>query len=334
MSLSEFELIRKYFDIADLAPEKNEILLGIGDYSALINIPGANELAISTDVLVESVHFPANAEPAKIASRALAVNLSDLAAMGAEPLCFTLGLVLAEADESWLKSFSEGLVKTARQFNIALVGGDVSKGPTTIAIQVQGLTISGKALRRSGANPGDQIYVTGNLGDGAIALASLGIPGHLGDSFKLKQEQPSSSCSQYFEKAYYTPEPRIEFAMQCAEFISSAIDVSDGLLGDLGHICDSSKVGARIIVDDLPFSDSASCCVSAENLLRAALFGGDDYELCVTVAKDEQEHFQLKARETQTKVTLIGEIVEGNAISCFNAAGVEVQLDENAYEHF
>lgn len=334
MRLSEFELIRKYFNTANLAFEKNEVLLGIGDDAALLNLTKEQELAISTDVLVESVHFPAGAEPAKIASRALAVNLSDLAAMGAKPLCFTLGLVLADANESWINSFSRGLAKTARQFNIALVGGDVSKGPTTIAIQVQGLTRPGKALRRDGARLGDQVYVTGDLGDGAIALASLGIPTHLGDTFLFNENQPSSACSQYLEKAYYEPEPRIEFARLCAEFINSAIDVSDGLLGDLGHICKSSGMGARINIEDIPFSDSARCCVTSENLLRAALYGGDDYELCVTVAEDKREQFLLKARESRTKITCIGEIVEGNTISFLNTAGAEIPLEQSAYEHF
>ncbi|NKB35135.1 MAG: thiamine-phosphate kinase [Pseudomonadales bacterium] len=334
MSLSEFEIIQKYFQTADLAVSREEILLGIGDDSAILSLAAEDQLLISTDVLVDSVHFPSDANPEKIATRALAVNLSDLAAMGAEPLCFTLGLVLADASESWLQQFSQGLIKLARQYNIALIGGDLSKGPTTIAIQVHGIAKSGKALRRDAANVGDLIFVTGCLGDGAIALASMGLPSHLGASFQLEQDQPSSNCASYFEQAYFEPQPRIEFALQCGDYISSAIDISDGLIGDIGHICTNSRVGAALNVAEFPYSDSATCCVSTDNLLRAALFGGDDYELCVTVAKHDREKFQARAEEANTRISCIGEITEDRKVRCYSGTGEEIPLNENAYRHF
>lgn len=334
MKLSEFEIIRNYFQSAELAIEKDEILLGIGDDAAVLNFSSDDQIVISTDVLVKSIHFPAFANPADIASRALLVNLSDLAAMGAEPLCFTLGLVLDDASESWLQSFSQGLSKIAQRYKIALIGGDISRGSTVIAVQVYGLTKPGKLLRRDGASAGDLIYVTGNLGDGAIALASLGFTTHFSDAFKLKDKQPSQACAQYFERAYYEPEPRVEFAKQAAEYISSAIDISDGLIGDLGHICRCSGVGALLKVHDLPHSDSARCCVSRENLMLAALYGGDDYELCVTVAQKNQHQFTANAEEANTKVTCIGEIIEGDLIYSLSESGEECPIEDKAYQHF
>lgn len=334
MSLSEFEIIQKYFQIEDLSLSREEVVLGIGDDGAILDLPAQDQLVISTDVLVDSVHFPSDSNPEQIATRALAVNLSDLAAMGAEPLCFTLGLVLADASKSWLQQFSQGLIKIARRYNIALVGGDLSKGPTTIAIQVHGITRKGKALRRDTARVDDLIFVTGCLGDGAIALSSMGLPSHLGDSFQLEPDQPSRNCANYFEQAYFAPQPRIEFAQHCGDFITSAIDISDGLIGDIGHICTKSGVGAKLYAGKFAFSDSANCCVSPENLLRAALYGGDDYELCVTVAKDAEKEFLAKAKEANTPVSCIGEITTDSIVRCLSNNGEEIPLEESAYRHF
>lgn len=334
MSLSEFDIIKKYFQAPSLALNKPEVVLGVGDDAALISVPSEDQLAISTDVLVESVHFPIGADPAKIATRALAVNLSDLAAMGARPLCFSLGLVLPEVSEVWLAKFSEGLSELAQRFDIALIGGDLSRGPTTIAIQVQGTVPEGTALRRDSAQIGDAIFVTGSLGDGVIALASMGLPTHLGNSFQLESSPPAAKCKEYFENAYFSPEPKIEFAQACSEFISSAIDVSDGLVGDLSHICNRSGVGARLNIDKLPFSDSARCCVSNANLIRAALYGGDDYQLCVTVAQNKIEDFLRAAQQNETEVSCIGEIVEGDSVSLRTGAGDNWEVEETAYQHF
>ena len=334
MSLSEFEIIQEFFNKKELLLKREEVLLGIGDDAALLAIPNEKVLAVSTDILIESVHFPKAAAPEQIAKRALLVNISDLAVMGAEPLCFTLGLALAHQDEAWLYQFSQGLIEVAQRYNIALVGGDLVAGPTTISIQVHGLCNSENSLRRDGASSGDLVYVTGNLGDGAVALASLGLKTHLGESFQIIQEQHSSSCQDYFEKAYFEPQPRIEFAANCGKFISSAIDISDGLIGDLGHICVASGVGASLNVDDIPFSPSASCCMSKDNLLLAALYGGDDYELCVTIARDDQEAFTQAAKLSNTAVSCIGEINVGDGIRCINKSGEELVQESEAYLHF
>jgi thiamine-monophosphate kinase len=334
MSLSEFEVIREFFNKKELALDREEVLLGIGDDAALLSVPSEKVLSISTDMLVESVHFPKDAAPAQIAKRALLVNISDLAAMGAEPLCFTLSLAIAKQSERWLQQFSQGLVEIAQRYNIALVGGDLVAGPTTISIQVHGLNSSENCLRRDRARVGDLIFVTGCLGDGAVALVSLGLKTHLGDSFKINKEEYSINCQNYFNSIYFEPEPRIEFARSCGKYIASAIDISDGLIGDLGHICKASGVGATLFVDEIPYSQSANCCMSKPNLLQAALYGGDDYELCVTVAKTDQEAFMQAAESTNTPVRCIGEINDSDRICCHNNSGEELQLHNESYMHF
>ena len=165
-------------------------------------------------------------------------------------------------------------------------------------------------------------------------MASMGLPSHLGASFQLEKDQPAAKCTSYFDAAYFQPEPRIEFALQCASFITSAIDISDGLVGDLGHICEKSNVGATFKAADIPTSDSASCCVSSENLLRAALYGGDDYELCVTVSPHNRRAFLAAAKESGTRVSCIGEITENPEIVCISESNEEIALQSNAYSHF
>ena len=334
MSQSEFEIIQRYFAQSELCFARTGITLGIGDDAALVSVPPDRLLAMSMDVLVESVHFPAQAEAGMIANRALAVNLSDLAAMAAEPFCFNLGLTLPQTEEKWLKAFSLGLLPLAREFNCPLVGGDTTAGPLSITIQVQGLVDPARVVRRSGAKVGDKIYVSGFLGDGAIALLSLGQQSHLGPSFILLDKKTSPACARHFANAYYQPVPRIELARQCAAWISSGIDISDGLVGDLGHLLRASKVGAQIFPARFPYSASARSCVSEENRLRAALYGGDDYELCMTVAAEDCARFEAAAAQLHTPVTRIGEIVAGNALSCLLANGESLPLAANSYQHF
>lgn len=334
MAQSEFEIIRRYFVESGLHFEREGVALGIGDDAALLDLPQDKLLAMTMDVLVESVHFPASADAGLVANRALAVNLSDLAAMAAEPLCFTLGLVLPKSNEQWLQDFSEGLLPLAKKYNCPLVGGDITRGPLSICIQAHGLCKKQRAVLRKGARVGDKIYVSGTLGDGAIALASLGQASHLGEGFTLVDENISRHCRQYFENAYYKPEPRIELAARTAELMSSCIDISDGLLGDLGHIIESSAVGAELSVNLLPLSDSAHCCVSERNQLLAALYGGDDYELCCTVPANLCEQFEEQARQLATAVTCIGEITAGSDIVCMDESGVPLPFKASSYQHF
>lgn len=331
---SEFEIIRRFLATPSLSFPREGIELGIGDDAALIEVPAGKLLAMSMDVLISGIHFPLDANPSLIANRALAVNLSDLAAMGAEPYCFTLGLVLPQADEKWLADFSGGLEHLAKQYNCPLVGGDMSAGPMSISIQVQGLVDKNRAARRSGANVGDKIYVSGTLGDGAIALLALGLDSHLGSEFTLGLSEPSAACLQFFEDAYYKPQPQIELASAAGKLFSSAIDISDGLQGDLQHILDASEVGGSIRLDAIPYSESAMCCVGPENRLLAALFGGDDYELCFTVAETDCAEAESIAKELGISVTCIGDINAGEGIEYLGTDGSSVELNARAFQHF
>ena len=334
MSQAEFEIIRRYFKESALNFSRPGIEKGIGDDGALIKIPHDHLLCMSMDALVAGVHFPYSADAAMIANRALAVNLSDLAAMGAEPYCFTLALVLPENNPAWLEKFSGGLLHLAQRFNCPLVGGDITEGPLSIVIQVHGLNQPDRVIRRDGAKPGDSVYVTGCLGDGAIALASIGIRSHLGEAVELIDENLPDACREYFRAAYYEPEPRIELAGRCNALVSAGIDISDGLLGDLGHILNASGVGAELNVHRLPYSESAACCTSPGNRLRAALYGGDDYELCMTVAPQQAAALEAVAEKLNTRISCIGEIVEGDGIVCVDEAGQVIELNGHPYEHF
>lgn len=333
-SQAEFQIIDRYLSAPELSFEREGVVLGIGDDAAIIDVPQGRQLAMSMDVLIEGVHFPPNADPALVANRALAVNLSDLAAMAAEPLCFTLGLVLPDSDPSWMQKFSAGLAPLARHYNCPLVGGDISSGARSICIQVQGLVEKGAAVRRSGARPGDKVYVSGTLGDAALALAMFGLATHLGDEFVLSDDNPSASCTQFFTEAYYKPQPQIELARVAGDCFTSAIDISDGLHGDLQHILDASDCGATIRLDALPYSASARCCVDDQNRLRAALFGGDDYGLCFTVAADRCAELERLGSELAAPLSCIGDIVEGARINYLDERGDPVRLDAEAFQHF
>ncbi|RRJ83602.1 thiamine-phosphate kinase [Aestuariirhabdus litorea] len=314
----EFELIRRYFDCAGLNQHSPSVVLGIGDDCAILDLPAEQRLCFSMDSLVAGVHFPAAADPALIARRALAVNLSDLAAMGASPLCFTLGLTLPEASDEWLQAFSAGLAAEAAAHGVSLVGGDTTLGPLSITLQVQGLLPRGGALRRDGAREGELVIVSGTLGDAAAALDLL--------------EQPAAALTpnrQQLLERYYRPQPRLELGQALLKIgAGCAIDISDGLLADLGHILERSCVGARIDLGALPLSAAlrAEC---PERALERALNGGDDYELCFTLAEPlwQQHRESLCA---WVACTPIGRI--GRAPGLTDAQGAP--LVASGYQHF
>ena len=334
MNENEFDIIRNYFSSPELIFEQESIDLGIGDDAALIQIPNANNLSISTDVLVEGVHFPTSANPSQIAKRALSVNLSDLAAMAAKPCFFTLGLILPTANEDWLIEFSAGLGEIAQKYRITLIGGDLSKGPLTVAIQVHGCSPINKALRRDGAKIGDELFVTGPLGEGAIGLLCVGGKSHLGSSFKFLSDPPKKTRN-HFEEAYYQPTPRIDFALTCRDYISSAIDISDGLVGDLKHLVKASGTGAIVEVERVPVSSEAQCCMTADNLQRAALYGGDDYELCVTVPPHKTNDFIDQAKKSGIEVVKIGKIVKGRDVELVSSFGKKkIPVEVKTFTHF
>lgn len=315
MSTSEQDIIRRFFAVPELAPSRAEIELGIGDDAAVLRIPQGRRLVTSTDVLTAGTHFPAGASAESIGSRALAVNLSDLAAMAAEPLCFTLALTLPSADPDWLEPFSRGLAQLAGAHRCPLVGGDLSLGPLQIAIQVHGLCEAGRELRRAGAAPGQGVYITGHAGDGALGLASLGLEAR-GVRLRQPPDELPPDCRAHFHAAFYNPTPRIEFALAAAPFIASAIDVSDGLLGDAGHLAAASEVGIVLDAGALPYSPAARRCAGKESRLRAALCGGDDYELCFASHPANESQLMAIAAGLDLPLTRIGEVIAGEGVHC------------------
>tara|TARA_R100001039_G_C1841480_1_gene102464 strand:+ start:459 stop:1478 length:1020 start_codon:yes stop_codon:yes gene_type:complete len=333
VALAEFELIRQYFNTASLTFPRPGIVLGPGDDCALLAVPAGSHLAMSMDTLNEGVHFPAGADAADLAQRCLRVNLSDLAAMGAEPVGFTLALSLPNVSEDWLQGFNRGLSQCASQYQCSLLGGDTTRGPLTITIQVHGLVPAGQALRRNGARVGDGIYVTGVLGDAALALPYLTHrPG-----FDLSALNPADR--ETLQAAFYRPPARTAAGAALRGLASAAIDVSDGVASDLLHILDASAngdamLGAVLDGGNVPVSQAFARLVASPDRLAMALGGGDDYELCVTVppAREAQARAALQALGLQ--FTRIGEVVAGSGIMVRDGSGVVQPLRLNGYRHF
>ena len=265
MACGEFSLIARYFD--RVRSSRLDVELGIGDDCALLNIPEKQTLAISTDTLVAGNHFLPDIDPADLAYKALAVNLSDLAAMGADPAWLTLALTLPDVDEAWLESFSDSLFDLLNYYDMQLIGGDTTRGPLSMTLGIHGFVPMGRALTRSGAKPGDWIYVTGTPGDSAAGLAIL----------QNRLQVADAKDADYLIKRHLRPSPRILQGQALRDLANSAIDLSDGLISDLGHIVKASDCGARIDLALLPFSDALSCHVEPEQALRWALSGGEDY---------------------------------------------------------
>lgn len=287
--MGEFELIRQYFQpLADNA-RQGQLVLGPGDDCAIQRVPPGRDLVFSVDTLLEGVHFPSDYAPEYLGWRALAVAASDLAAMGAEPVCFTLALTLPEASAPWLAGFSEGLARAGRAFGLTLAGGDTTRGPLTISIQVHGTVAAGKALLRSGARAGDLVCVTGPLGDAGAALDYLAEP------------EPSA-LQQAVLASYHFPEPRLELGQQLAGKASAAIDISDGLLADLQHILDASGVGAELDCDKVPVSPELAQ-LKGEAARALALTAGDDYQLCLTISASALTELPEPVRD---QLTVIG----------------------------
>ena len=310
----EFELIRDFF--AGAKKIDQSVRLGIGDDCALLQPPADGLLATSVDTLVAGVHFPAAAAPALIAARALRVNLSDLAAMNAEPLWFTLALTLPHNNEAWLREFSRGLLETAEIFRISLVGGDTTCGPLSITVQVTG---SCKLpLYRRGATAGDDIYVSAPLGAAAAALPVV-----------LGQRTVQEIERQAAQQAYYFPEPQLATAAAIGKLATSAIDVSDGLLADLGHICEASGVGADVDMRALPVAPLARQ-LAGDRALQLAASGGDDYALCFTLPRQHRATLGKRG----LNAARIGTIIEGSGeVRCW-LGGERWFPETTGYQHF
>lgn len=319
--VDEFSLINSYFSACGAAG--NDTLLGVGDDCALLTPPVGEVLAVTTDTLLADVHFPLDSPARYIAQRALAVNLSDMAAMGATPRWFQLALTIPGADQDWLSEFSAGLHAMAGRFNCMLVGGDTTRGPLTISITLLGTVPPDKALKRSGAKPGDIIYVSGSLGDGAGGLAAV--------EGRLSVDKEDAA---YLEERFWQPKPRISEGLAIRTFASAAIDISDGLLADLGHIAKASQVGALLEVDQLPVSQALQRAVSVEQGRAWALAGGDDYELCFTVPTGGAAHCQRLIDAGLLMATPIGLIEEGSGVRCVDEQGLAVEVECSGYKHF
>ena len=314
-SLGEFELIRRYFTPSHL-PE--QVLIGVGDDCAVLALPAGEMLVVSVDTQLPAVHFPADAHPSDIASRVLRCAASDLAAMGATPLGFTLALTLPTIDEVWLAAFSSGLLETAQKLRCPLIGGDTTRGALCISIQVHGSVPAEKILRRSGAQVGDQVWVSGSVGDGAAALA-----------FLEKRVQFSQQAEHYLQQRFYQPAVDFDFAVQLRALASACIDVSDGLLADLAHICAASGVGARIFCEALPIASVWRDSVTQQQARQWALSGGDDYRLCFTAPPQHSA-----ALRVLDHVFCVGEIVAEYGVVAYDAEHNLVELSANGFQHF
>ena len=318
--MSEFDLIAQYF--ARQPVQRADIGLGIGDDAAVLNIPAGQQLVVSTDMLVSGVHFPESTDAVFIGHKALAVNLSDLAAMGATPAWFTLNLSLPEANSKWLEGFCEGLFALMRQHDIALVGGDTTRGPLTIGIQIMGLVPQGQALQRTGAQLGDRIYVTGHLGDAALGLRLLQQQLTLPEKFRAKVLQQ-----------LHRPLARLRAGLGLRGLASACIDISDGLAGDLGHILHASMVGARIELKRLPLSPAYDA-VFDQVSWEAALSGGDDYELCFTIPPQHETAFRNAATDFGVSCSYIGDIEAEPGLRIVDESGQLYQAQRTGYDHF
>jgi len=318
--LTEFDLIRRFFSHATAS--RSDVLLGVGDDAALVEVPPKTQLAISVDTLVSGVHFFPGVDPEALGHKALAVNLSDLAAMGAEPAWATLALTLPRADEAWLKAFARGFAALADRHRVQLIGGDTTRGPLSITVQVHGLVPEGSALRRSGARVGDDIYVTGQLGDAALCLRQLQSDRLLPADFEPLRER--------LER----PWPRVEAGLALRGVASSAIDLSDGLLADLGHVLEASGVGARIDLPCLPLSTRFAEWLGKHDDWTPAVAGGDDYELCFTAPADRSGEIDRIARELGLAITRIGTVLAEGGLQVWLEAGQPWSGSGAGFDHF
>ena len=317
MAVGEFDLIAKYF-----ARPVRRAVLGGGDDCALLQPTPGMQWAVSTDALVEGRHFLSTVPPDALGHKSLAVNLSDLAACGAKPVAFTLSLTLPRVDEAFLAGFAEGLYALADAHDIELVGGDTTAGPLNIGITVMGELPPGQALRRGGAKPGDELWVSGRLGDARLALeafrGTITLRGEAFDDVRRAMERP---------------QPRVALGLALRGVASAAIDLSDGLVGDLGHVLRASAVGATLRLADIPHGPHVAACTEAQRR-TCLLAGGDDYELLFAAPPSAHARVRDAGTRAGTPVTCIGTLDAEPGLRVVDAAGAPVALTERAFDHF
>lgn len=314
MGAGEFDLIAR---IRARVATRADVVLGIGDDAALLAPPPGRQLVVTADTLNDGVHFPRGTSPADVGWKALAVNLSDLASMGAEPAWCTLSLSLPQSDPAWIEGFLDGFLDLAGQHDIALVGGDTTRGPLSIAVTAMGLVEPGRALRRDGARVGDQVWVTGTLGDAAGGLALL-------------DREPVPALRARLDR----PTPRVAAGRALAGIATACVDVSDGLLADLGHVCARSHVAARIDVDALPASAALMEVIGEADRIALQASGGDDYELCFTAPADAGADIGAVSAQLGLRITRIGRIVAGEGVHPVDAKSQPWSSPRRGYDHF
>lgn len=320
--MNEFELIQHFFTRSACAQGGENIPLGIGDDCALLQIPTGHYCAVSTDSLVSGVHFPKDSPPFLLGQRVLAVAVSDLAAMGAKPLGFTLAITLEQIDTPWLQAFSEGLSTMAQHCAIALIGGDTTRGPLAMTVTVMGAVPANHGLLRSGAQVGDLLCVSGPLGAAAAAL-----PFVLG---QVAADTVPAEAQQQLLAAYWTPQPQLELGRWLLGKASAALDISDGLLADCGHIAKASKVALQIEQARVPIAAAVLRTVGDADALQCALSGGDDYQLAFTIAASYLEALQQRF----TAVQVIGRVSAGQGVQLLDSAGQSIKCAHLGYQHF
>lgn len=319
---SEFDIIKKYFTFSDL---REDVLIAGGDDCACVSVPENKQLLVTTDTLISGVHFPAETSPEDIAYKAIMVNLSDLAAMGAVPTWVTLAISLPEVDEDWLRKFSKSLSEVLKRFNVSLIGGDTTKGALSITVQAMGLSVKDKLLRRDQAKPGDKIYLTGHIGDAAIGLQVL--------SDKLDDEN-LYPCIARLNR----PEARVEFSEELTSCSACAIDISDGLIADLGHVVEASDCGAQVYLSRIPISVSSRYYFDHYNDgaidWTMLLTRGDDYELCFTSGSESESEISHLASKHDLKISCIGEIIKEKELKFIDADGELEKFINSGFKHF
>jgi thiamine-monophosphate kinase len=312
----EFDLVAR---IRARAATRDDVVLGIGDDAALLHVPPGELLVVATDTLNRGVHFPDDTAPADIGWKALAVNLSDLAAMGARPAWCTLSLSLPDGNVDWVDAFLDGFLALAAQHDVALVGGDTTRGPLSVCVTVHGLVAPDAVLRRDRARIGDDIWVSGHLGDAAAALVQWRAGATIDPLLRARLDRPT---------------PRVALGQALAGIAHACIDVSDGLLADLAHVCIASAVGAEADIDALPVSPALRQSFADDARRHAQATGGDDYELCFTAPREMREEINSRAVAIGVPVTRIGRVIPGNGVRARLGDGSKWASTALGYEHF
>ena len=320
MSASEFELINNYFKTIPI--HRRDVHVGIGDDAAVTSVPPGSRLVTTVDTLVSGIHFDDKVTAEALAHKAVAVNLSDLAAMGAEPAWITLSLTIPEVDHDWLSAFSQAIQKQCRYYDVQLIGGDTCRGRISVTIQAMGLVPDDLAIKRNTAKTGDLIYVTETLGD-----AGAGLKIHQSDATDFSADE------RYLLERLHKPTPRLEAGINLRQFATAAIDISDGLVQDLQHILDASQVGAHIIMSQIPLSAQNLSVFGEKQAQSFALTAGDDYELCFTVNPDNREKLERTFVTANTRITQIGYITADKSLQVKNEDQL-IEFENRGYDHF